>query len=379
MQMRRLLLLLATLLGLTSLALGQNSVEFQKHFDEGIAALTSGRHDEGITAFKKCFELQPENPTCAYNISCGYSLKNELDPAFEWLGKAADLGFANSKANLELAEAKDKDLANMRADPRFAPLIEKMRKRHEETLALAEKEWKIPLVILPEGFEEMEKVGALVVLHDSGRTKQSVAEGAWKKLAAEHGLALVIPSARELAGATIEQGMTWFTNFEEFSRRYWVAEEPLKPALEALAKKKPIDPARTVIVGEGQGALIAFNVAMRAPRKYAAVLTVNGPFLANLTSSYNPNAVGAGLQVRAVVSSEQMWGVRKEEIAGFSSQMRSALRVAKLKGEVVGYTPTEEQPGLLTKILREQLAALLAMDATPKGAPVEAGSGTEKP
>lgn len=382
--MKQLLFVLATLIAFCASSLAQDSArdstKYQAEFQKGIDALLAERHDDGIAAFKACLELRTEDPTCAYNIACGYSLKSEIEPAFEWLGKAADWGFGNSESSLELAATKDTDLANLRSDPRFEPLIERMRKAAAVAKAAAEKEWKNPIVILPEGHEAMETVGALVVLHDVGQTKARVAESAWKELAKARGLALVVPSGKIVAAREPAEGMAWFTDFEEFTRRYWVAEESIKPAFAALEKQvKAIDPARTIIVGEGQGALVAFNAAMRAPRQYAGVLTVDGPIMTTMTQSYIPNAVSAGVRVRCVVDSEGIFGVPKEQVAGFSGQMRSSLRMAKLDGEVLTYTLDEKRPTLRGDLVAEQLAKLLPSDtAAAKGDPVEPGSGTDK-
>ena len=86
--MQRIALIFTSAFFLCATLFSQTSDAWQVSFDKGIADIQAGRHAEGIEAFKKCLELQPDHATCAYNIACGYSLKNELDPGFEWLGKA---------------------------------------------------------------------------------------------------------------------------------------------------------------------------------------------------------------------------------------------------------------------------------------------------
>ena len=56
--MRSLLLLLLTFLFAPGQSFAQDADAYQKSFDAGIAALSAGRLDEGIAAFKKCIEIQ---------------------------------------------------------------------------------------------------------------------------------------------------------------------------------------------------------------------------------------------------------------------------------------------------------------------------------
>ncbi len=57
-----------------------------------------------------------------YNAACAYALSADKDKAFEMLAKAVDLG----ERNHAWAE-KDTDLASLREDPRWQPLIDKMK------------------------------------------------------------------------------------------------------------------------------------------------------------------------------------------------------------------------------------------------------------
>jgi predicted esterase len=337
-----------------------NSAEFRRHFDAGIAALTDGRHDEGIAAFTKCLELDPENGTCAYNIACGYSLKKEIEPAFEWLGKATDWWFGSSAQTIELAETKDPDLANLRTDARFAPLIARMKEQFAAREKAAEAEWKAPIVIVPKALEGEETVGALVVLHDLGSSKKAISESYWKGIAEELGLALVIPSGKHFAGRKAEDGMAWFHDFDAFRVRYWIAEDSLAPAFDALKKIKKVDPARTYIAGVGQGAIIAFNAAMRAPKVYAGVLAVDGPVLPDLVKDHAANAATSGLKAHVLVSRAGMFGIPATQFSAFVGQMRSQLLATKVGGEVVEYTAKAEEPEQLRTLVLGALKGLAA-------------------
>lgn len=374
--MRTLLSLFTTvvLLSLAAVASPQEpdkAAEFQRHFDAGIQALTAGRNDEGIAAFTKCLELDPEHGVCAYNIACGYSLKKEIEPAFEWLGKATEWGYGDSAANIEHAEKRDVDLANLRTDARFVPLIARMKEALAARERAAEAVWKAPIVIVPKALEGAETVGALVVLHDVGSSKSAIAESYWKSVAEELGLVLVIPSGKHFAGRKAEDGMTWFTDFEEFRARSWVAEDSLAPALDALRESKKIDPARTYIAGVGQGAIIAFNAAMRAPRMYAGVLAVDGPVLPDLVKDHAAGAVASGLKVHVLANRASMYGLPANQISGFLGQMRSQLLSTRVGGQVVEYTTKPEEPEQLRTLVLGALHVLTA----GKVVPVEAAAG----
>jgi hypothetical protein len=54
-----------------------------------------------------------------YNMACAYSMKNDTEAAFEWLRKSLVAGFSFK----ELL-TNDRDLENLRADPRFEGLVE---------------------------------------------------------------------------------------------------------------------------------------------------------------------------------------------------------------------------------------------------------------
>ncbi len=348
---------------------------WQESFDKGIEALAAGRHDEGIDAFKHCLLLRPEDSTCAYNLTCAYSLKNELDLGFEWLAKTIEWGFAREQSNVDLAESGDADLANLRADERFAAHMATMKKSLADTLEAIEAAWKNPLIVLPEGHETMKDLGAILVLHDTGSTKRAVAESYWKDVASELHLVLIAPSGMALTGRTPEKGMAWFNDFQAFTARYWDAEKSLEPALAAIKANKSIDASRVFIAGEGQGGIVAFNAAMRASNVYAGVLTLDTPIIASMTSGYFPNAVAAGVKVRALVNTHSMYGIGAEQIEMFTEQMRAELTRGKLASEVTTYTLDPERPNLRRELVTKTLRAILPVTEGSPRTPVEAGSG----
>lgn len=74
------------------------------------------RYDDAIAAFRKAIDLGYREDASAYNIACGYALKGDADHAFEWLKKAASLGF-----DVE-SYLTDDDLDSLHSDPRWRDL-----------------------------------------------------------------------------------------------------------------------------------------------------------------------------------------------------------------------------------------------------------------
>ena len=77
------------------------------------------KYREAITAYAECDKLGYAPQVTKYNVACAYALLGERDQAFAWLEKAVAAGF-NDVPTLK----SDDDLASLRADARFAKLIE---------------------------------------------------------------------------------------------------------------------------------------------------------------------------------------------------------------------------------------------------------------
>jgi predicted esterase len=272
-----LLSVLAALFTCAPLA-AQAEDEYTREFRRGYDALTSGRYDEGIASMKRCLEMRPDDSTPAYNLACAYSLKKEPDPGFEWLGRAVDLGFVFTRTdNLAMLASTDKDLEHLRADARFAALLERCKAQHAAVDAYTAK----PIVYVPAALEKAEFTPLLVVLHENGDTKEGAfANGPWKALADELGYALVIPSGKTPLHFAPEvdpsKGMAWFASAADYETNFWKYEKPVEDAVKALRKERKLDPQRVHIVGVGLGAVPAFNIAVSSPGLYKGFVTYNG-------------------------------------------------------------------------------------------------------
>jgi len=73
-----------------------------------------GFYEKGLRVDEKLVILRPCDPIVLYNLSCSYSLVNQIDKSFRAFKKAINCGYCDFD-HLE----KDDDLLNLRKDPRF--------------------------------------------------------------------------------------------------------------------------------------------------------------------------------------------------------------------------------------------------------------------
>jgi WD40 repeat protein len=115
------LLAMVALMGLSFSGQGPGEEDLERVFQRGVEALIARRFDEGIAVFEKCLELQPGHPMAAHALACCYSLKGEIDLAFDWLAKRIEW---DAPENLGLVWT-DSDLGRLLADPRYQRMTHK--------------------------------------------------------------------------------------------------------------------------------------------------------------------------------------------------------------------------------------------------------------
>jgi tetratricopeptide (TPR) repeat protein len=81
-----------------------------------------GENEKGMAIDKRIIELKPASAVAHYNLACSYSLLEIIGKALEELRSAAHLGYEDWE-HLE----RDDDLANLRADGRYAEFINEFR------------------------------------------------------------------------------------------------------------------------------------------------------------------------------------------------------------------------------------------------------------
>jgi TolB-like protein/Flp pilus assembly protein TadD len=86
-----------------------------------VALSRVGRVEEGLSWADRALAMDREDAGVRYNAACLYSVAGRPDRALDCLEEALEVGFGNVRW-LE----KDPDLDNLRGDPRFAALMERM-------------------------------------------------------------------------------------------------------------------------------------------------------------------------------------------------------------------------------------------------------------
>ncbi|WP_169975314.1 TPR end-of-group domain-containing protein [Tautonia rosea] len=77
-----------------------------------------GESTRALQLDRRLTRLQPDRPIPWYNLACSYAVLGMIDPAFDALTRAVDLGYHHFRHML-----RDPDLKSLRQDPRFARIL----------------------------------------------------------------------------------------------------------------------------------------------------------------------------------------------------------------------------------------------------------------
>ncbi|MCA9272742.1 MAG: tetratricopeptide repeat protein [Phycisphaerales bacterium] len=108
----------------------------QAWFMQGYALHMAGNIDEAIPVHQKAATFPQLRPQALYNLGCAYALNGEADDAFGTLRLALDAG----QATVEQVTG-DTDLTSLHEDPRWEPLVERLRVARENAPASAMHFW----------------------------------------------------------------------------------------------------------------------------------------------------------------------------------------------------------------------------------------------
>jgi predicted esterase len=273
---------------------------YVQEFQHGVDELRAKHWEAGIASMKRCMQISPEDPSCAYNLACAHALQNQLEPGIEWFQKCASWGFGYDGVQdlLGLAET-DTDLDALRKDPRFAAAMDTIRARKNTTEAFV----MTPAVYVPSTLDKERPMPVLVVLHASGSTKDAVIAGRWKEIADQFGCALIAPSARVLVGRDPARGMVWWTSFADYAQpdRSLLYETSIDSAFDAFAKQHPIDKSRVFIAGDQEGGMVAMHHAFAHPERWKGVVSTEAAFEESLVKPNAEAAKKAGLKVKVLI------------------------------------------------------------------------------
>ncbi|MFP4057283.1 MAG: TPR end-of-group domain-containing protein [Candidatus Brocadiia bacterium] len=83
-----------------------------------------GDFEKGLAIDERLCQLRAGDPIVRYNLACSYSLLGRVDEALQALEQAAEFGYRDV-AYIQ----RDPDLENVRTDPRYAALLERLLRK----------------------------------------------------------------------------------------------------------------------------------------------------------------------------------------------------------------------------------------------------------
>lgn len=98
-------------------------------FVEVLAALGDtytrvGDYEKGLEIDERLVQLKPKDPVVLYNLTCSYSLVNEVDKAFRTIKKAIKYGYCDFEHM-----RRDRDLLNLKQDKRFQRYFKRVQSK----------------------------------------------------------------------------------------------------------------------------------------------------------------------------------------------------------------------------------------------------------
>ena len=88
----------------------------------GTSLQMAGRTDDAVAAYRKAIGITTA-PIAMYNLAAVFATRGQKDSAFYWLDQlVSNASYSNDKA-----VSADEDFASLRSDPRFDPLLARMR------------------------------------------------------------------------------------------------------------------------------------------------------------------------------------------------------------------------------------------------------------
>jgi serine/threonine protein kinase/predicted esterase len=267
---------------------------FDEAFQAGITSLQGRRFADSEAHFQDCLALRPTSGVCLYNLACAEALAGQLPQSLDLLERAERSGYGQDPGRADEMQ-RDADLERLHGDPRFEATVERIRQHGERLAAYVAQ----PALHLPAMAADPKALPLLVVLHADGSSRDAVLAGPWPRVADALGSALLVPSARRPLGSEPEAGLAWIDDVESLARPPRPDEDAVMDALRAHCAAHAAPGRRVLLVGEGTGALLAFDIALRAPGLVRGVLLVQGPALLDDVRARALTAAALGVRVAA--------------------------------------------------------------------------------
>jgi serine/threonine protein kinase/tetratricopeptide (TPR) repeat protein len=319
--------------------------EYDAAFQRGITALQSKRTSEAIVAFEECLKLAPGHAVCLYNLACAHALAGELDESFDRLQQAHEHGYGLLQGSL-LALSQDPDLSPLRGDPRF----DELKRRMSRSLSLAYNRNSAPRIHLPAAAED---TGALLVVLSGDRSESSADSfERWRAVAETSGAYLLY-----IDGLMSGEPSAWIAEIDNFLDDPWGVEESAATSIRTFAREHGLEPDRTILIGEGSGSPVAFDLALRAPGFFGAAMLLDGVALPSPDATALALARACDSKVRLLIGElaalpQAFSNVPRTELA---QGMQDWMRAGGLDASA------ENLPGLATDLSADRLRAELRL------------------
>lgn len=324
--------------------------EAQKLEDQYFAAAQARDYAKAIEIGLKLVEMAPRGGKAAYNVACAYVLSGDRAKGLEYLKRAVADGFA------EIDQiANDADLVTLQNDFEFKAIVQEVRNNKQKQIDDFRKKVEAakPIVYSPPKVDSSRPMPLLIALHGDGENAEDIAD-AYRNVAAEFGVLLVAPRAVVEAP---QKGFTWETAAG--------ADFIVLRTIEALVKQYKIDERRIVLSGYSEGGLMAYQLAMRNPRRYVAVIPIAAPCY-QVTIPSTPLLP----KLYALIGDKDAAYEQNRQFASILSDKGAAVQLAVLAGQ--GHAMPKERDAELRKALTFALGA-------PVNPPTAASGPTSAP
>lgn len=204
----------------------------QAWFMQGYALHMAGQIDEAIPVHKKAATFPQIRAAALYNLGCAYALKGDTDQAFETLRLSLDSG----QTTLDQLNS-DTDLTSLHDDPRWAPLVERLKAALENSPAQAMHFWVgqwdcySPNGQLS-GTNHLELVNNNMFIHEQWKNAQGqegqsfnyydIEQGVWRQIWVDPGRQLEMTAEPTTPGRLLFEGVNYDTAGNRSLRRMLV-------------------------------------------------------------------------------------------------------------------------------------------------------------